>query len=799
MSQHKQLRTSILLGLCAVGLMGGYVQAVDLTDDQKSELVTQVLEKLKADKEIVAAKTKYIGIATAWMPTTDEEKGKVNAQLAGDEFWDYRYNEYKKYTNETGDGVEDGTKEDKTNIGSIAIGVNTVARRSLATAIGYNAYAAQGSSAVGAGSFARWESFAGGRNAFAEQRAVAIGQKARAGNETIAIGYQAEAGDFNDANDLTNNTYNQGTAGSTAVGWRAYSRGGVSLGAQAAAFTFGTAIGKDSTALQSGTALGENAQSLAEGGVALGNASLAGTPAGAIGYRPVAVKTDEELAQAIGVADRYQALQQTIAPLAEEHQQLENVAAKAQMMADWNAAQIRRLRPKEGKAGSDKYKKALAADAGLRQAQNDAWKALTDWQNAHGDYMAAKREQDTLLATWKGTTGAVSVGAEYTVKGKKHHLTRQITNLAAGTQDTDAVNVAQLTAVAEMPLHFYAGGKKAGNDYTVGTTQWTMSPSDFHLDFGEGLKAEQITKDGKTYTLVSVDKKGGTGDITVHAEKKNDADTNNKFIVTPDKPEMTVKGDGKNITATIEQDNTVKVALKDEIDVKTSIAVGGKTYIDKNGIHANNNKVTHVAAGELSATSTDAVNGAQLFATNETVAANTKRITNLNDTVNKLGGDIADVRNESREGNAMNAALAALKPLDFDPLQRSQVMAGISTYRGKQAVALGLAHYSNEDTLIHGGVSYAGHSELMANLGISWRFGDKEDRDNRKARAQRMPQYAAGPMSSVYVLQDEVTALKAKNDAAEARIAAQDRTIAEQSEQIEELQAQIRQIMARLG
>ena len=81
---------------------------------------------------------------------------------------------------------------------------------------------------------------------------------------------------------------------------------------------------------------------------------------------------------------------------------------------------------------------------------------------------------------------------------------------------------------------------------------------------------------------------------------------------------------------------------------------------------------------------------------------------------------------------------------------------------------MGLAHYSNEDTLIHGGISYAGSSDLMANLGISWRFGDKDDRDNRKARAERMPQYAAGPISSVYVLQDEVATLKDENAALRA-------------------------------
>lgn len=293
---------------------------------------------------------------------------------------------------------------------------------------------------------------------------------------------------------------------------------------------------------------------------------------------------------------------------------------------------------------------------------------------------------------------------------------------------------------------------------------------------------------------------GGT-DFTVKTDETATAakpDTK----VDADHKGFTIAGDKKNITTSIGGNNTVKVALKDDINVK-SVTVGD-VKIDGNGINAGNKKVTNVAAGELSKDSKDAVNGSQLFATNENVAANTKniennakQITNLNQNVTKLGGAIGELRDESREGDALNAALAALKPLDFDPLQRSQIMAGVSTYKGKQAVALGLAHYSNEDTLIHGGISYAGSSDLMANLGISWRFGDKDDRDNRKARAERMPQYADGPISSVYVLQDEVTALKAKNDAAQARIAELETQNKASDERIAALEQQMQALLNR--
>ncbi len=283
--------------------------------------------------------------------------------------------------------------------------------------------------------------------------------------------------------------------------------------------------------------------------------------------------------------------------------------------------------------------------------------------------------------------------------------------------------------------------------------------------------------------------KGGAGgtDFTVKTdETATDAKKDTKVDTT--NPSFTIAGDKTNITTSIGGNNTVKVALKKDITVDSVTAGGVK--IDKNGIDAGGKKVTNIKAGDVSKDSTDAVTGGQLFETNQTVAA-------INQTVGKLGGAIADVRNESREGDALNAALAALKPLDFDPLQRSQIMAGVSTYKGKQAVALGLAHYSNEDTLVHAGVSYAGSSELMANAGISWRFGDKADREAKDARNNRLPQYAAGPMSSVYIMQDEVATLQAKNNAAEARIAELEAENKASDERIAALEKQMQALLNR--
>ena len=268
----------------------------------------------------------------------------------------------------------------------------------------------------------------------------------------------------------------------------------------------------------------------------------------------------------------------------------------------------------------------------------------------------------------------------------------------------------------------------------TGLTNTTVEAADFATK-GRAATEEQLK--------AAMDKAVAQGTTTVKAGDKNIS-----VVKTENKNEYTV-GLAKDITVNSVTAKTVKA---DEYKV------GDKTYINKDGINANGNKITNVGDGVVSKESTDAVNGKQLFATNQMIANNMNQINNL--------------REESREGDAMGSAMAALKPLDFDPYQRNQVMAGVGYYRGKEAVALGLAHYKNEDLMIHGGLAYAGNSELMANVGVSYRFGSSENREAKKARNLRMPQYDKGPISSVYILQDEVERLTKENKEANDRIAA---------------------------
>ena len=311
-------------------------------------------------------------------------------------------------------------------------------------------------------------------------------------------------------------------------------------------------------------------------------------------------------------------------------------------------------------------------------------------------------------------------------------------------------------------------------------------------DAKTGVKAEAVkTGDKVTGYKVSLDKKVQVGNVTIDGttdgvNKKGEitgltnttvdaadfatkgrAATEEQLKAAMGKVQAqsrtTVKG-SNNITVTPKTPNAAEytVELAKDISVNSVTAneykVGGTTYINKDGINANGKKITNVADGVVSKDSKDAVNGSQLFATNQQVVSNMNQINSL--------------RDESREGDALGAAMAALKPIDFDPYQRSQVMAGVGYYRGKEAVALGLAHYKNEDLMFHGGLAYAGNSELMANIGVTYRFGSKDDRDIKHDRNLRMPQYAEGPISSVYILQDEVERLTKENKEANDRIAA---------------------------
>lgn len=324
---------------------------------------------------------------------------------------------------------------------------------------------------------------------------------------------------------------------------------------------------------------------------------------------------------------------------------------------------------------------------------------------------------DVAVPTWRSTAGAVSVGSS--------SMTRQIINVAAGTSDTDAVNVAQLKkALESIDVDAGAGIKVekitkdekttykistniVGKDTPTDTTTVTPNQTDTgNTDTSQGTTNGTSTKTGET-VIVSTDTKATSFG----------ADDNKTADVKPGQT-LNINGDEKNISTSV-NGNSIKVELKKDLNLSSvttgdtkmdtnGLSIGNKTYVSNKGLNANDQKVTNVAAGDISEKSTDAVNGSQLFATNQQVAQNAQSISKLGNRINKVG--------------AGAAALAALHPLDFDPDDKWDFAAGYGNYNGENAAAVGAYYRPNEDTMFSVGGSF-GNGENMVNAGVSLKLG----------------------------------------------------------------------------
>ena len=212
----------------------------------------------------------------------------------------------------------------------------------------------------------------------------------------------------------------------------------------------------------------------------------------------------------------------------------------------------------------------------------------------------------------------------------------------------------------------------------------------------------------------------------------------------------------------------------------------GTISLTKDGLNNGNNQLKGIAPGT---DDTDAVNVSQLKASNA-----------------RIGDAIGQVAGEVQRVGAHAAAMAALKPIQYDPLEPTQVMAGVGNYRGETAAALGLAHYTNEDTMFNVGVSL-GANRNMVNAGVTHKFGSSPEKKNIPDR------YKAGPISSVYVTQDEVSSLKKENseqktviadqaarlNTLEAENERQRQELAETKQGLEDLRAAVSQLLASKG
>ena len=310
-------------------------------------------------------------------------------------------------------------------------------------------------------------------------------------------------------------------------------------------------------------------------------------------------------------------------------------------------------------------------------------------------------------------------------------------------------------------------------------------------NFGAPVDAEgNLTKEGtatsmdkdKGFSVTSKDKDGNVSTVGIKDGRVSAGDpVDNDGIPTNAGSATSMNKDGFFV-ATKDKDGKVS-----KVDIKNGGITAGAP-VDANGVPTEKN-ATAVSMGKdgFSVISTDEngkaltpitikngkISGLQPGTKDDDVAT----IGQVKEVTNKLGAALEKTSQRVSEVGAHSAALAAMNPLSYDPLRKSQIMAGIGSYDGNQALALGIAHYANENFMFNAGFTM-GSGKSMANIGATYRFGTGDD-DNIPER------YKGGPISSVYVMQDEISALKAENARKDAENA--------------EMKAQIKMLMERMG
>ena len=441
-----------------------------------------------------------------------------------------------------------------------------------------------------------------------------------------------------------------------------------------------------------------------------------------------------------------------------------------------------------------------------------------DVKQEDGTVTYALKEDITLNSVTTGDTTMTTDGIviKNGAAGKPVSLTKDgldnggntITNVAAGTAPTDAVNVSQLTTAV-------AGAKTTvtSDNKTVAVRETTKDDGHTNYDLAVTKGSLTAESNGTVTGTDSTDVDGATtsnsfatvGDVAnainnsgfTLKTNKTGTGTNSATgseLINPGDNVTMIAGNNLDVA---QSNGTVTYALQNDITLNsvttgntvmnnTGLTIGSDsntTVINAGGITINQgakgnpvsltnsgldnggNKIINVSPGEAD---TDAVNVSQL-----------KQMGNNVDLA------IADVKDDIADTGANAAALSALKPLQYDPLEPTQIMAGIGGYKGSHALAVGVAHFKNESTMFHAGVTMGNHN-TMYNAGVTWKFGN---RDEEEAVPDR---YKAGPISSVYVMQDEVSAIKVQNQ----RLLAENKA---QKDEIEQMKQMIQALVHKVG
>ena len=476
------------------------------------------------------------------------------------------------------------------------------------------------------------------------------------------------------------------------------------------------------------------------------------------------------------------------------------VGTNASATADWAIAMGKNSKAEKETAMAFGYDSHAKANHGVALG---AWSVADTAAGASGYDPSTQAASTDTSAAWKSTLGAVSVG------DKTEGYTRQITNVAAGTQDTDAVNVAQLKkAVA---------GAADGNDTLVsGSNGLSLSGKTLSMSVkdtaGNEVKGSvdlssvadgndtlvrdnnALTLNGKELSMKIKDTAGnevkGSVDLSAIAGQ---IDTNTTYTMSgtqnaDNTTTITLKGsDGKEnkvTVATKDTRNTVKAGENVTLDTAAN-TFGGTEYtvnVKADGKVENGN--TKIVSGNTVYHETHVKNdgnyvkkensaGDNLTILDKQVGKNTTNITNLGNTINNLNGKLGTLDNRISKVGAGAAALAALHPLDFDPHDKWDIAAGFGNYRNASAAAVGLFYRPNERTMMSLGWTM-GDDRNMLNAGISVKLG----------RGDVYTRYSKVEMAN------QIKDLKEKNDKMQAENK-------EMRSELDELKAQVAALAAK--
>ena len=624
---------------------------------------------------------------------------------------------------------------------------------SAATAIGYDSYTG-GVGSVALGNLAKANvdhknyGIALGTGSIANgTRAVSIGTNAETGGEnSTAVGDRAKTiGIYSTALGATslawghysiaigtqvdqqgrNTAYGTRGFGSMAIGLYTYSHGiySIAQGQEARAnYNSSIALGYQSQAnAVKSIAMGDNAQTTGvnsvalgpsamatfDSTVALGGNSLANTKSDVIGFDPLGY------ASTAYNATKPETLLKDMSTVlsTDKLEAYNNLRAKIIELDEKILSYNEILKVSE-------YDRLYGKNEDIRNKASETTKKISKNRD---DAIAAKKLALAEIQanyndanTWRSSAGAVSVG------NSDLGITRQITNVAAGSEDTDAVNVAQLKALATAPVLFYNGGSSSGANFNIGTQLGTpFNLTNLRFSFGNGLKAS-LQKDGNNNQVLFM-------------ELDSDAIKTNPDLKGQNGRDGRDGKDGQNGRDGINgRDGTNGSNLTPNDIVNVKEVHTGNTVMNTNGLTINNgnktvsitekgldnggNKVVNVAAGDISAISKEAVNGQQLYETNQSVAQNTRSINQLN---NKMD----EVDRRGRRGVAIAGAMGLLPQPHTSG--RSSISTATTYYRGEQALAVGYSRLADNGKHIvkfSGASNMSGKKDVMvgAAYGYEW-------------------------------------------------------------------------------